>query len=154
MNRLLSISLILIVLLFSCATKSVGEEPVVKAEAETKSYVDEDITGKLKFNENSETVKVKVTVKSFIDGDTTHFNVPSSIVENGVLKARFLAILPRKVESIAGLCGGIEFQAFIYVSFTHSSASSALPNMLFAMDLQYPPYLSDVTDIASGFLSQ
>lgn len=92
MNRLLSISLILIVLLFSCATKSVGEEPVVQAEAETKSYVDEDITGKLKFNEKSETVKVKVTVKSFIDGDTTHFNVPSSIVENGVLKARFLAV--------------------------------------------------------------
>ena len=92
MNRLLSISLILIVLLFSCATKSVGEEPVVQAEAETKSYVDEDITGKLKFNENSETVKVKVTVKSFIDGDTTHFNVPSSIVGDGVLKARFLAV--------------------------------------------------------------
>ena len=27
-----------------------------------------------------------------------------------------------------GLCGGMEFHAFKYVSFTHSSASSLLPN--------------------------
>ena len=92
MNRLLSIFLILIVLLISCATKSVGEESVIETVKESDSYVDEEITGKLKFNENSETVKVKVTVKSYIDGDTTHFNVPSSIVGDGVLKARFLAV--------------------------------------------------------------
>ena len=41
---------------------------------------------------NSETVKQKVTVKMFIDGDTTHFNVPSSVSSSGVLKARYLAI--------------------------------------------------------------
>lgn len=91
MNRLLPLFLILIVLLFSCATKSAGEEPTLYNEEE-RVAIDEDLTGKLKFNESSETVKTKVTVKSYIDGDTTHFFVPTSISEDGVLKARYIAI--------------------------------------------------------------
>lgn len=91
MNRLLPLFLILIVLLFSCATKSAGEEPTLSNEEE-RVAIDEDLTGKLKFNESSETVKTKVTVKSYIDGDTTHFFVPTSISEDGVLKARYIAI--------------------------------------------------------------
>ena len=77
--------------LFSCATKSAGEEPTL-ANEEERVAIDEDLTGKLKFNESSETVKTKVTVKSYIDGDTTHFFVPTSISEDGVLKARYIAI--------------------------------------------------------------
>ena len=92
MNRLLPIFLILIVLLFSCATAAAGEEPVVADKEETIVVVDEDLTGKLKFNENSGTVKAKVSVKSYIDGDTTHFFVPTSICSDGVLKARYIAI--------------------------------------------------------------
>ena len=44
--------------------------------------------------ESTETIKQTTTVKLFIDGDTTHFNVPSnvSVTGNGVLKARYLAI--------------------------------------------------------------
>ena len=38
------------------------------------------------------TIKQEVSVKLFIDGDTTHFNVPTSVVENGTLKARYLAV--------------------------------------------------------------
>lgn len=91
MKRLLPLFLILIVLLFSCATKSAGEEPAL-AKEEERVAIDEDLTGKLKFNESSETVKTKVTVKSYIDGDTTHFFVPTSISEDGVLKARYIAI--------------------------------------------------------------
>ena len=91
MKRLLPLFLILIVLLFSCATKSAGEEPTLSNEEE-RVAIDEDLTGKLKFNESSETVKTKVTVKSYIDGDTTHFFVPTSISEDGVLKARYIAI--------------------------------------------------------------
>lgn len=41
---------------------------------------------------STDTVKAEVTVKSFIDGDTTHFFVPTSISETGVLKARYLGI--------------------------------------------------------------
>lgn len=51
-----------------------------------------DYAGRLKLNMASETLKVEVTVKTFVDGDTTHFNVPESVVESGVLKARYLGI--------------------------------------------------------------
>jgi endonuclease YncB( thermonuclease family) len=46
----------------------------------------------LKFNPNSGRAYTEATVKTFVDGDTTHFNVPSSIVSGGVLKARYLGI--------------------------------------------------------------
>lgn len=51
-----------------------------------------DYAGSVKLDMNSETVKQEVTVKSYIDGDTTHFFVPASIVETGLLKARYLAV--------------------------------------------------------------
>lgn len=51
-----------------------------------------DYVAQLTLNENSETAKQKVTVKIYIDGDTTHFNVPASVIPGGVLKARYLAI--------------------------------------------------------------
>ena len=51
-----------------------------------------DYVNDLKLDMDSETVKQEVTVKAYIDGDTTHFYVPSSVMENGVLKARYLAI--------------------------------------------------------------
>ena len=51
-----------------------------------------DFASEVKLNMRSETVKQEVTVHSFVDGDTTHFNVPTSIVDTGILKARYLAI--------------------------------------------------------------
>ena len=41
---------------------------------------------------SADTLKQEVTVKSFIDGDTTHFFVPGSVMEDGILKARYLAV--------------------------------------------------------------
>ena len=38
------------------------------------------------------TLRQEVTVASFVDGDTTHFYVPDSLVPGGLLKARYLAI--------------------------------------------------------------
>ncbi len=52
----------------------------------------EDLAGTQKFDPNSGRAHVEATVKLFIDGDTTHFNVPTSISETGVLKARYLGI--------------------------------------------------------------
>lgn len=46
----------------------------------------------LKLDLNSATAKTEATVKIYIDGDTTHFNVPENVVQGGVLKARYLAI--------------------------------------------------------------
>lgn len=51
-----------------------------------------DYASALKLDMSSETVKVEATVKSYIDGDTTHFYVPSDVMDTGVLKARYLAI--------------------------------------------------------------
>ncbi len=41
---------------------------------------------------SSATLKQEVTVHAYIDGDTTHFNVPDSVIPGGVLKARYLGI--------------------------------------------------------------
>ena len=51
-----------------------------------------DFAGSIQLNFSSETVKQQVTVKTYIDGDTVHFFVPETVMEGGVLKARFLAI--------------------------------------------------------------
>ena len=51
-----------------------------------------DFAGQLRLNMASETLKAEVTVKTFVDGDTTHFHVPSSVAEGGVLRARYLAV--------------------------------------------------------------
>ncbi len=57
-----------------------------------KSIEVRDFAGSLKLNMDSSTLKQKVTVKSFVDGDTVHFHVPESVMPGGVLKARFLAV--------------------------------------------------------------
>lgn len=52
-----------------------------------------DYVSQLKLDMGSDSLKlVDVSVKQFIDGDTTHFNVPTTVTDNGVLKARYLAI--------------------------------------------------------------
>ena len=51
-----------------------------------------DYAGQLKLDMNSATRKLEVTVKTYVDGDTVHFNVPADVMPGGVLKARFLAI--------------------------------------------------------------
>ena len=51
-----------------------------------------DYASQVKFDPNSGRVYATVTVHAAIDGDTTHFNVPTSIVPSGILKARYLGI--------------------------------------------------------------
>ena len=51
-----------------------------------------DYVSQLKLDMDSETLKQKVTVKMHIDGDTTHFNAPTSVASEGVIKARYLAV--------------------------------------------------------------
>ena len=59
------------------------ENPVIEAV---------DYASQLKLNMGSITAKQEVTVQNFVDGDTVHFNVPTNVMEGGVLKARFLAV--------------------------------------------------------------
>ena len=51
-----------------------------------------DYAGSITLDMNSESLKQEVTVKTYIDGDTTHFYVPNDVVDNGVLKARYIGI--------------------------------------------------------------
>ena len=51
-----------------------------------------DHAGELRLKMDSATAKVSATVKSFVDGDTVHFNVDPSVMPGGEFKARFLAI--------------------------------------------------------------
>lgn len=51
-----------------------------------------DYAAQLKFNPNSGKKWTYATVKSYIDGDTTHFYVDHSVMEEGYVKARYLGI--------------------------------------------------------------
>lgn len=51
-----------------------------------------DYAAAVTLNMSSNTAKTEATVKTYVDGDTTHFYVSSDLVEGGVLKARYLAI--------------------------------------------------------------
>ena len=80
MQKIVSILLSLMLLL--CCIPAFADAP-----AEPVDYA-----GQLRLNMASETVKTEVTVKTFVDGDTTHFNVSASVAQSGVLKARYLAV--------------------------------------------------------------
>lgn len=84
-NTLRIVSIFLMVCLL-CGSVAIAPA-MARGEAETVDYA-----GSFTLNMRSETVKQEVTVKTFIDGDTTHFHVPTSVMESGVLKARYLAI--------------------------------------------------------------
>lgn len=59
------------------------------AEAPAESI---DFAGQLRLNMASESIKTEATIKTFVDGDTTHFHVPADVAESGVLRARYLAV--------------------------------------------------------------
>ena len=80
MQKIVSILLSLMLLL--CCIPALADAP-----AEPIDYA-----GQLRLNMASETVKTEVTVTTYVDGDTTHFNVSASVAQSGVLKARYLAV--------------------------------------------------------------
>jgi len=51
-----------------------------------------DYASNLKLNMDSATAKLEVTVHLFVDGDTTHFNVPTDISTDGIMKVRYIAV--------------------------------------------------------------
>ncbi|MBO5109819.1 MAG: thermonuclease family protein [Clostridia bacterium] len=82
--RLLSLVLLLAIVLSCAACGPAGSDG---------SSVDTiDYAASVKLDMSSETAKEEVTVHSFIDGDTTHFNLSSEIDGSHVLKVRYLAI--------------------------------------------------------------
>lgn len=83
-------------------TTTAGDTTAAESDSETESEsetetqppepVHVDYAAEVKLDMTSNTFKQEVTVKAFIDGDTTHFNVPTSVISTGVIKARYLAI--------------------------------------------------------------
>ena len=51
-----------------------------------------DYASTVKFDPNSDRAHATVTVKTFVDGDTTHFNISHPTFEGGILKARYLGV--------------------------------------------------------------
>ena len=84
--RILSLGLVGALLCGALIACGGGKETVNEGEGEHIDYA------AIAFNPSSETVKQEVTVKTFVDGDTTHFYVPESVIPGGVLKARYLAV--------------------------------------------------------------
>ena len=67
-----------------------GTEPTTTAPKQELQVV--DYVEKTKLDMTSSTWKMEVTVKTYVDGDTTHFNVPTDICDDGILKARYLCV--------------------------------------------------------------
>ena len=83
--------LFICLLLCACGSEVAPTGPETTAEA-TSEPVLEILDWADDMQPASDTLKQEVTVKSFIDGDTTHFFVPEEVSPEGVLKARFLAV--------------------------------------------------------------
>ena len=97
MKNATKITLLLLILsmLMTCLCACLeGETTTQKNNDETPAppppFV--DMASTVKFDPNSGRVSTTATVKTYVDGDTTHFNVPSSVNDTGVLKARYLGI--------------------------------------------------------------
>lgn len=73
-------------------TPPAAETPAPPSASEPTEVAVTDYVSLLKLDLSSETLKQEVTVKTYVDGDTTHFYVPESVMKNGVFKARYLAI--------------------------------------------------------------
>ena len=90
-----------------------------------------DYVAQWKLDLNSSTAKMEVTVKNYVDGDTTHFFVPGAMASefaNGVLKARYLAVdTPEST-------GAIEPYGQQASDFTHEKLASAESIMLESED--------------------
>ena len=86
----------LLPLLFICLLLAAcGSDPaptVPETTAPTTEPVVELLDWADDIQPSADTLRQAVTVKSFIDGDTTHFFVPGEVHREGVLKARYIAV--------------------------------------------------------------
>lgn len=91
--KLLSLLLVLcltLTILVACKDNNDDNQDGGGGAKETVDYVSQ-----VKLDRNSGSLQEEVTVKSYIDGDTTHFNVSgkfAAAIGSDVLKARYLAI--------------------------------------------------------------
>ena len=88
MNRFSKLlSIIVVLCLVICCITGCNGEGGQEGGSNNVDYV-----AQTKLVMDSNTKKQEVTVKSYIDGDTTHFNVPTELSADGVLKARYMGV--------------------------------------------------------------
>lgn len=88
-----TISILLLVALLACCLVACGDNSGDNGGSGEQPFTPVDYVSQLKLDLSSTTAKfIDVKVKSYVDGDTTHFYVDSSVIPGGVLKARYLAI--------------------------------------------------------------
>ena len=81
--------LLICLLLCACGSEPASTVPETTAATEPVPEIRDWAT---MVQPSSDTVQQAVTVKSFVDGDTTHFFVPEEVMAGGVFKARYLAV--------------------------------------------------------------
>ena len=89
MNKLFKLLSLVLLLVLALGCVACGNNPGGTEGDSTEAV---DYAASVKLDMSSETAKTEVTVHSFIDGDTTHFNLTSEIGGSDVLKVRYLAI--------------------------------------------------------------
>ena len=92
MNKRIWSVLLVLCMLLSLLAACESNSPET-TEPSTNEMVDYAIEAKLDFD--SDSAKCRLTqedIKNYVDGDTTHFYVPTSVSSNGILKARYLAV--------------------------------------------------------------
>ena len=100
------------------------EEPEVPTDPEDPEVPEDpthvDYVAELKLDNTSNTAKEEATVKSFIDGDTVIFTVPTTVVENGTMQVRLVGIdAPEST-------GMIEDYGIAAAQFTKTALQSAV----------------------------
>ncbi|MCR5564745.1 MAG: thermonuclease family protein [Gammaproteobacteria bacterium] len=69
-------------------------KPTESTTQRTKATPDNEVdyAASVAFDLTSTTKKAEVTVKTYVDGDTTHFNITDPEFADGILKARYIAV--------------------------------------------------------------
>lgn len=76
--------------IFAGCQEQAGSTSSSKSENEQAPWV--DYVSQVKLDMTTASVKLEVTVHQFIDGDTTHVNVPTSVSADGIMKVRYIAV--------------------------------------------------------------
>ena len=89
-----SLRLVSLILLICVVVGSIGSCDLFASKDPEKKdeHVHVDYVANTKLDMNSSTKKLEVDLKWHIDGDTTHFFVPTTVDTTGVMKARYLAV--------------------------------------------------------------
>ena len=146
LSCLLLVFVLLLSSLVSCDNGSSDTSDTPK-DTDAAEIEEKDYAASIKLDMDSETVKKEVTVKSFVDGDTTHFFIDESVSANGILKARYLAHI-----AVSGIMGVSTYRAITdraIMTFPMTIKGLNLPNLVFVLSIS-APIMGSVTASNSG----